>query len=110
MNECKEFFLNEKPVDALVMLEKSSSESYSAEVSEAIDSTYAHTVKIISEFEDFGLIETEKSGRKKMLKLTSTGKELAELFESLLESFEAGHEVSVGGQLGDKDILEKSQR
>jgi len=74
----RSIFTNEKPVMALVHLKSRRTENYASEISSEIDTTYAHTVKILSRFEDCGLITSRKKGRKKMLKLTDSGEDLAE--------------------------------
>ena len=86
MNDSKEFFLKEKPVKALMVLDKSQ-ETYCSEVSEKIDSTYAHTIKIISRMEELGLLETKKSGRKKLIQLSEEGEEQANLFKQLMKYY-----------------------
>ncbi len=71
--EEREFFLNEKPVMALVTIRKNRDDVYGSLISKKIDTTYAHTVKILSRMEDLGLIKSRKEGRKKILELTSKG-------------------------------------
>lgn len=88
----KSFFLNEKPVMALVVIRQDRDETYGTKVSKKIDTTYAHTVKILSEMEEAGLIETEKAGRKKLLGLTPKGEKYADKFIELLNTFE-GREI-----------------
>jgi len=84
----KEIFLNEKPVMTLVTIRKSRKDIYGSIISRKIDTTYAHAVKIISQLEDEGLIESEKQGRKKILTLTEDGQRYADLFIEMLEMFE----------------------
>ncbi len=84
----KDFFLNEKPVMALVTIRKHRDEVYGSLISQKIDTTYAHTVKILSRMEDHDLIETEKKGRKKILTLTGKGEEYADHFIELINCFE----------------------
>jgi DNA-binding MarR family transcriptional regulator len=75
----RSIFTNEKPVMALVHLKSRRTENYASEISDKIDTTYSHTVKILGRFEDLGLVTSAGyKGRKKMLKLTDSGKELAE--------------------------------
>ena len=81
-------FLNEKPVMALVTIRRSRKDIYGSIVSKEIDTTYAHAVKIISKMEDKGLVKSHKDGRKKILGLTEEGKEYADLFIEIIESFE----------------------
>lgn len=81
--ELPEFFLKEKPCLALVKIaEKSQSDyadekAYSSVISKEIETTYAHTVKVIKKLEESGLIESEKKGRKKYLTPTKQGSEIA---------------------------------
>jgi len=89
MNE-KSFFLKEKPVLALVTIRQNREDVYCSLISKKIDTTYAHTVKITSCFEEKGIIETEKKGRKKILVLTEKGQEYADHFMELLEKLEGG--------------------
>lgn len=107
----KEMFLNEKPVMALVIIRKTRGEIYGSIVSKKIDTTYAHTVKIISELEEEGLVKSEKKGRKKILHLTEEGKEYADLFIELLNKFDGsdafgGDAISEekGSKLREQDI------
>ncbi len=84
----RDFFLKEKPVMALITIRRERDEIYCSMISKSIDTTYAHTVKIISRMEDEGLVQSEKSGRKKILTLTDKGEEFADLFLDLNTKFE----------------------
>lgn len=84
MNE-KKFFLKEKPVLALVTIRQNREEVYCSLISKKIDTTYAHTVKIISTLEDGEMVKTEKKGRKKILSLTDKGQMYADHFTELLD-------------------------
>ena len=84
----KEFFLNEKPVMALVTIRRSREDIYCSVISREIDTTYAHTVKIVSRLEEEDLLKSEKKGRKKILELTEEGEECAERFIEILSALE----------------------
>jgi DNA-binding MarR family transcriptional regulator len=84
----QDFFLKEKPVMALVTIRRSRDDIYCSKISKKIDTTYAHTVKVVSRMEDEGLVESKKDGRKKILELTSTGQEFADQFIEIIEEFE----------------------
>lgn len=84
----KDFFLKEKPVMALVTIRRERDEVYCSIISKKIDTTYAHTVKIVSRMEEEGLIVSEKKGRKKILELTPKGKNISDHFLDLLQAFE----------------------
>lgn len=78
-------FLNEKPVRVMRFLYEN--ESYASKISEDIDSTYAHTVKIIAQLREFDVVNTEQNGRKKLLTLTDKGEKIAERMDELFECF-----------------------
>lgn len=74
-----DMFLKMKPCKALFAVQNlEDSETYPSKVSDKIDSTYAHTVKILERFTEMGLVDSEKEGRKRMLTLTEKGSTLAE--------------------------------
>jgi len=75
-------FLHTKPVRLLVDL--NSGPKYATILSKEIDCTYSHTVKLLDQFKRFGLVEFEKKGRIKIVKLTSTGETLAHAFEGVM--------------------------
>ena len=56
---------------------------YTSQISKEIDCTYAHTVKIVKEFDRLGIVTLEKSGRRKMIKLTEKGRNLANDFKNM---------------------------
>jgi len=80
-----EIFVKEKPVMTVLAIHSAQSEIYPSKVSQKIDSTYSHTINIISELEDSGLVRTSKEGRKRLVMLTDKGEEYAEVLERLME-------------------------
>ena len=50
---------------------------YATVISKEVDCTYSHTVKLLELFKDFGLVDFEKKGRIKIIKLTDIGDDLA---------------------------------
>ena len=75
-------FLHTKPVKLLVSLKVGP--KYATILSKEIDCTYSHTVKLLDQFKKFNLVEFEKKGRIKIVKLTSSGESLAHGFEGVL--------------------------
>lgn len=75
-------FLRTKPVKILTGLRKEP--KYATILSKEVDCTYSHTVKLLDLFRDYGLVEFEKKGRIKIVKLTDTGEEIAKGAESIL--------------------------
>lgn len=105
MNDAAKFFLKEKPVRALLLIENME-ETYCSQVSEEIDATYAHTVKIISELEEKDILETRKSGRKKLVKLSDKGQKFASAFSEVMNLYE-DHDPNERKTLDQKDLFSK---
>lgn len=75
-------FLRIKPVKLLVSLK--SGPKYATILSKEVDLTYSHTVKLLDQFKIFGLVDFEKKGRIKIIKLTNEGEDLAHSLEGCL--------------------------
>ena len=90
-NEIQQLFLNTKPVDLLMQLSKPNARHYASALSKDVDVTYSHTVKCLQEMNEMDLVEFEKKGRKKLIRLTDLGEELAENFSTLHDACGAGH-------------------
>lgn len=104
MNDFTELYINEKPVKALLMVYYSEDETFCQEISNNIDSTYSHTVKIVSKLKELGILNTRDQGRKKMLSLSSKGERQAVVFESLLNELEDSAE-NKRERLEDKGVF-----
>lgn len=75
-------FMREKPVRLLVSLKDGP--KYATILSKEIDCTYSHTVKLLDSFKKFGLVDFEKKGRIKIVKLANLGEEVAHAFEGVM--------------------------
>lgn len=84
----KKLFLQEKPAEMLVFLKQGDEPNYATEVSKGADCTYSHTIKVLDEFNDFGLVEFQKEGRVKLIELTEDGEDIAHDLEGLIRKFE----------------------
>lgn len=84
----KKLFLQEKPAEMLVFLKQGDNPNYATEVSKGADCTYSHTIKVLDEFNSFGLVEFQKEGRIKLIELTEDGKDIAHDLEGLMRKFE----------------------
>lgn len=73
MDELERLLLKEKPCQALLAILELNP-AYVSLVAKEIDSTFAHTLRIISQLEQAGLISTKTSGRMKQIELTEPGK------------------------------------
>lgn len=94
-DEVQDLFLKEKPCRILLEIQKADS-PYASQIRKRSDTTYAHTVKIISRMEDAGLVMGEKKSRKKILTLTEKGRELADSLEKLFDTVETTGEGDLG--------------
>lgn len=73
----EQMFLNKKPVDLLIELDRQEKRNYASALSKDADVTYSHTVKCLQKMEKHGLVEFERKGRKKEINLTDQGDEIA---------------------------------
>jgi DNA-binding MarR family transcriptional regulator len=71
------FFLRHKPVNLMVNLAKDSKIRYASVLAKEVDCTYSHTVRILNMLEKNKLVEFDRKGRLKTIKLTPVGKEIA---------------------------------
>ena len=85
-NKVEELFLHSKPVKMLTALNKGTIR-YATQVSKAVDCTYSHTVKVLEQFKNMGLVQFDKKGRIKLIKLTEQGQEVAHDFEGIRRKF-----------------------
>lgn len=78
-------YINRVPASILLNLNQVENELYVAELREAVDTTYAHLVKQVSELEEDGLVVAKKKGRKKYVKPTKEGVKYAKVLKELVE-------------------------
>lgn len=78
----EKLFFRIKPVSLLLALVPGP--KYATLLSKEIDCTYSHTIKLLDNFKKLGLVEFEKKGRIKIVKLTSTGEEIVKNLQNLI--------------------------
>ena len=78
----EKLFLQEKPTLALIFI-GSRGKTYASVISKEIDSTFAHTTRILAKMEQSGLIRFTFEGRIKFVELTEYGREV----ETALKEF-----------------------
>lgn len=78
----EKLFLQEKPTRALLFI-GSMGKTYASVISKEIDSTFAHTTRILAKMEQCGLIKFTFEGRIKFVELTNYGREV----ETALKEF-----------------------
>lgn len=80
------FFLRKKPVMMLVKLKADDKPRYASLLAKEVDCTYSHTVRILQVLQQKSLIDFEKNGRLKLIKLSPKGTEIAGLLEKLVRT------------------------
>ena len=83
MRDNLDIFFRRKPALMLVALKKLSRARYGSILAKEVDCTYSHAVKILQEMEKAKLVEFEKQGRIKTIRLTGTGDKIAESIEKI---------------------------
>ncbi|RLI92513.1 MAG: hypothetical protein DRO89_02010 [Candidatus Altiarchaeales archaeon] len=82
-----DLFLHDKPTGIVLSL-KDSTGKYASVLSKETDCTYTHTLKILTQLQESGIVEFEKKGRIKFVRLTTTGVDIAHELEGLVRQLE----------------------
>ncbi|GIU68309.1 MAG: hypothetical protein KatS3mg001_159 [Candidatus Pacearchaeota archaeon] len=83
MKDNFDIFFRRKPALMLVSLKKNTRMRYGSILAKEVDCTYSHAVKILQMLQTLGLVDFEKRGRIKIIKLTKKGKEVADAIENI---------------------------
>jgi len=83
MEDNFDIFFRRKPALMLVSLKKKTRMRYGSVLAKEVDCTYSHAVKILQTLEVLKLVEFDKKGRIKLIKLTPKGKEVADAIENI---------------------------
>ncbi len=83
--EIFEVFFRKKPAMMLIALRSGNRNRYGSVLAKEVDCTYSHAVKILQKMQDARLVNFEKSGRIKTIKLTESGLRVAEHIERIRE-------------------------
>ena len=83
MKDNFDIFFRRKPALMLVSLKKNTRIRYGSVLAKEVDCTYSHAVKILQTLEILKLVDFEKRGRIKVIKLTKKGQEVAEAIENI---------------------------
>ena len=83
-----DLFLREKPARILLGMKTAKESVYPTILSKEADCTYSHTIKILNAFRDLGLVQFEKTGRIKQVKLTDDGWDIAHNMEAIIKKFD----------------------
>lgn len=83
MKDNFDIFFRRKPALMLVALKKNIRMRYGSILAKEVDCTYSHAVKILQTLEVLKLVEFEKKGRIKLIKLTKKGRVVADAIENI---------------------------
>jgi predicted transcriptional regulator len=83
MKDNFDIFFRRKPSMMLVSLKKNTRMRYGSILAKEVDCTYSHAVKILQTLEELKLVEFDKKGRIKLIKLTKRGQEVADAIEKI---------------------------
>ena len=78
-------FLREKPAKSLLLLKKADGPIYASIITKEIDTTYAHTLNVLSRLAELGLVAFEEVGRIKLVRLTELGAGVADVLETFTD-------------------------
>jgi predicted transcriptional regulator len=67
--------------------------SYASELSTKCQTTYSHAVKVMNRMQEYGLVKSEKKGRKKIYELTDEGKDFVDRLQQVEEYFDSDIKV-----------------
>jgi predicted transcriptional regulator len=76
-------FFRRKPALMLVALKRLTRARYGSILAKEVDCTYSHAVKILQTLEKLKLVDFEKKGRIKLIKLTQKGTDVANNIEGI---------------------------
>ena len=76
-------FFRRKPALMLVSLKKNTRMRYGSILAKEVDCTYSHAVKILQTLEELKLVDFQKKGRIKIIRLTKKGQEVADAIEEI---------------------------
>ncbi|MFW6233659.1 MAG: winged helix DNA-binding protein, partial [Nanoarchaeota archaeon] len=83
METTPDIFFRRKPALMLVFLKRNRRMRYGSLLAKEVDCTYSHAVKILQTLNEMGLVDFEKKGRIKLIKLTKKGSKVADAIESI---------------------------
>jgi len=83
MKDNFDIFFRRKPALMLVSLKKNNRMRYGSILAKEVDCTYSHAVKILQVLQVLKLVDFEKKGRIKLIKLTKKGISVADAIENI---------------------------
>lgn len=76
-------FARPKPCKMLITLKDSTNSWYLSKLAKATDTTYVYITKLVNRLEMDGILVTESKGKKRIVRLTEKGMQIANAIEEL---------------------------
>ncbi len=80
-------FIRERPAALLLLLRNSTKSWHISLLSRESGLTYLHTLNVLSQLYNLGLVEYKTEGRKKIVFLTEKGKNISSILNQLMDEF-----------------------
>lgn len=104
----EQLFLQEKPTLALLAI-WSLQKTYASVITKEINSTFAHTTKILSKMEEHGLLQFTVEGRVKYVELTEHGYNVVDALKDLIMAIEGETPGSAENTEGNKATVQDTE-
>ncbi len=104
----EQLFLQEKPTLALLAI-WSLQKTYASVITKEINSTFAHTTKILSKMEEHGLLQFTIEGRVKYVELTEHGYNVVDALKNLIMAIEGESPDSVEEKEADEATAQNTE-
>jgi len=80
-------FIRERPAALLLLLRNNTKSWHVSSLSREAGLTYLHTLNVLNQFYNLGLVEYKPEGRKKVVLLTEKGKRISSVLNQLMDEF-----------------------
>ncbi|MDY0386188.1 MAG: MarR family transcriptional regulator [Methanolobus sp.] len=104
----EQLFLQEKPTLALLAI-WSLQKTYASVITKEINSTFAHTTKILSKMEEHDLLQFTIEGRVKYVELTEHGHNVVDALKNLIMAIEGESAASAENTEGNKATVQDTE-
>jgi len=98
----EDIFLNKKPAAILLAMAKTEN-AYPSQLAKDADCTFPHTLNTLKLLEEHRIVESEKEGRKKNVKLTSRGVDIAHDLAGLVRHLTEEDDKKEGEKPGEDE-------
>ncbi|MCX8194521.1 MAG: hypothetical protein N3G22_00210 [Candidatus Micrarchaeota archaeon] len=85
----KRLFVKIKPASVLLLLKDTQQQWYPSKLARSSNSSYVHTVNLLSKLRKGGIVLLEKKGKQNYYRLTDKGAQLAILLEDFVKKCDA---------------------